>query len=97
MKNFQKIDKEEYKEILKKIKFKTFFHSLEWLDFLEKEFKWLKFERYNYQNQALLSFAKVNGKLISHPFCEYGGPLPLVEKIDGQKFQEALLEEFKIH
>ena len=86
--------------MLDKVLFKTFFHSLEWEEFLEKEFKWLKFEGYLWQSQAILSLAriKVGGKekLISHPFCEYGGPLPLIEKIDGHGFQEDLFDQFKI-
>ena len=92
-------DREEWKNLLDKVLFKTFFHSLEWEEFLEKEFKWLKFERYLWQSQAILSLAriKVGGKekLISHPFCEYGGPLPLIEKIDGHGFQEDLFDQFK--
>jgi len=72
---------------------------LEWENFLEKNFAWLKFERYLWRDQVLLSLArvKVSGKekLISHPFCEYGGPLPLVEKVDGKAFSRDLLEQFK--
>jgi len=93
---FLKIDdKIKWRDLLGKVLFKTFFHSLEWEEFLEKNFKWLKFERYNYQNRALLSFAKARGKLVSHPFCEYGGPLPLVEKVDGERFRQDLFEQFK--
>ena len=44
MRNFQKIEnKEEVRNLLDKVLFKTFFHKLEWQEFLEKEFKWLKF------------------------------------------------------
>lgn len=95
---FFKIEnREEWNNLLDKVLFKTFFHSLAWEEFLEKNFKWLKFERYNYQDKALLSLANIEGKkLISHPFCEYGGPLPLVEKIDGQSFQKDLFDQFKI-
>lgn len=88
-------DKTKYQDLLDKVLFKTFFHFLEWEEFLEKQFKWLKFERYVYDNSALLSLARVGAKLISHPFCEYGGPLPLAEKIDGLAFQKDLFEEFK--
>lgn len=96
MNYFQKIEnKKEWQELLNRVLFKTFFHQLDWEDFLEKEFQWLKFERYIYQDLALLSLAKVKQKLISHPFCEYGGPLPLAEKIDFQKFQKDLFLEFK--
>src|SRR3989339_1042598 len=97
---FSKIDnKQEWQDLLKKVLFKTFFHSWEWEEFLEKNFPWLKFERYNYQNQALLSLARVKifgkEKLISHPFCEYGGPLPLVDKINAGDFKQDLFSEFK--
>ena len=97
---FSKIDnKQEWQDLLKKVLFKTFFHSWEWEEFLEKNFPWLKFERYNYQNQALLSLARVKifgkEKLISHPFCEYGGPLPLVDKVDDEEFKRDLFSEFK--
>jgi len=96
---FSKIDnKQEWQVLSKKVLFKTFFHSLAWEEFLEKEFKWLKFERYNWQDKALLSLARVKifgkEKLISHPFCEYGGPLPLVDKINGEEFKQDLLSEF---
>jgi len=97
---FLKIESEnQWQDLLEKALFKTFFHRSEWEKFLEKEFKWLKFEHYNYQNSVLLSLARVKilgkEKLISHPFCEYGGPLPLVEKIDGRSFKEDLFSEFK--
>jgi len=62
---------------------------------LESRFKWLKFERYLYKDRVLLSLARVGKKLISHPFCEYGGPLPLVEKIDSEQFKQDLFSEFK--
>lgn len=89
-------DKEEWQGLLNKVLFKTFFHSWGWESFLESQFKWLKFERYNWQDKALLSLVNVEGKkLISHPFCEYGGPLPLVPEIEGPAFQENLFQEFK--
>jgi hypothetical protein len=92
-------NKEQWQELLDRALFKTFFHNLEWEDFLEKQFKWLKFERYVYKDSALLSLAKVRvfgkEKLVSHPFCEYGGPLPLVEKIDSEEFKQDLFFEFK--
>ncbi|MFH1575373.1 MAG: GNAT family N-acetyltransferase, partial [Candidatus Nealsonbacteria bacterium] len=95
--NFRKIEnREEWQDLLENVLFKTFFHSSEWEEFLEKEFKWLKFEHYNWQDKALLSLAKTEKKLVSHPFCEYGGPLPLVPEIDGQAFQKDLFEEFKM-
>lgn len=88
-------DKNKWQGLLDKVLFKTFFHFWEWEEFLENQFKWLRFERYLYKDSALLSFARVGNKLISHPFCEYGGPLPLAEKIDGKIFQKDLFEEFK--
>lgn len=94
--NFRKIkNKQEWQDLLNKVLFKTFFHSWEWEEFLEKNFKWLKFERYQWKNEALLSLAKTEKKSVSHPFCEYGGPLPLVSEIDGQAFRKDLFEEFK--
>ena len=93
---FSKIDnKNGWQDLLGKVLFKTFFHSWEWEEFLEKNFKWLKFERYLYQDKAILSLARVKGKLISHPFCEYGGPLPLAGRINGEQFQKDLLAQFQ--
>jgi len=96
---FKVEDREKWQALLDKVLFKTFFHFLEWEDFLESQFKWLKFERYLWKDQVILSLARVKirgkEKLISHPFCEYGGPLPLIEKIDGRQFQKDLFEEFK--
>ncbi len=88
-------DKNKWQALLDKVLFKTFFHNTEWEDFLEKQFDWLKFERYVYEDKALLSVARVGEKLISHPFCEYGGPLPLVKKVDGEIFKQDLFSEFK--
>ena len=90
-------DKNKWRDLLEKVLFKTFFHYIEWEEFLESQFKWLRFERYNWQNQALISLARAGDKLISHPFCEYGGHLPLVENIDGEKFKQDLFSEFKNH
>ncbi len=100
MNNFQRIEnKEKWLELFNKVLFKTFFHSLEWEEFLEKQFKWLKFEHYLYKDEAILSLARYNflgkEKLISHPFCEYGGPLPLIEKIDAKEFEQNLCSEFQ--
>lgn len=95
MNNFQKIEsKKELQGLLDKVLFKTFFHELEWQEFLEKEFKWLKFEHYLYKDRALLSFGKIGNRLVSLPFCEYGGPLPLKEGIDFEKFSKDVLKEF---
>ena len=94
------INKKQWQELLNRTLFKTFFHNLEWENFLEKQFDWLKFERYAYKDSVLLSLARVRvgrrEKLVSHPFCEYGGPLPLIEKIDTEKFIDDLFSEFKI-
>ena len=56
----------------------------------------MKFERYLYRDKALLSLARVGEKLVSHPFCEYGGPLPLIEKIDGKQFQKDLFKDYGV-
>ncbi len=93
---FSKIeDREKWQKLLDKALFKTFFHNIEWEEFLESHFKWLKFERYLYKDEAMLSLARVGDKLVSHPFCEYGGPLPLQEKIDFNQFQDGILSEIK--
>jgi hypothetical protein len=98
MKNFRKINREEYKNLIDKVLFSTFFHGVEWHEFLEKEFKWLKFEYYSYKNEAILPLVrfKVFGKekLISLPFCEYGGPLPLKQGIKFEEFEKDTLSEF---
>lgn len=97
MDNFKKINKQEYKDLLGKIQFKTFFHETEWHEFLEKEFKWLKFEYYLYKNknnEALLPIAIVGKKLISLPFCEYGGPLLLKQDFNWEEFEKDVLTEF---
>jgi lipid II:glycine glycyltransferase (peptidoglycan interpeptide bridge formation enzyme) len=96
MSNFQKIEnKAELQKLLDKALFKTFFHSFEWQEFLENEFKWLKFEHYLYKDEMLFTLAKVGSKLISLPFCEYGGPLPLKENFDFANFERDVLEEFE--
>ncbi len=97
MQNFRKIeDQKEWQSLLDKASFKTFFHSLEWESFLEEQFSWLNFERYLWQNKALISlgrFKKGNSDMsVSHPFCEYGGPLllPGAEGIDFLQLKNAL-------
>jgi hypothetical protein len=76
---FKRINKEEYGKFLNKVKFKTVFHELEWHGFLEKQFKWIRFEYYKYGDEAILPLARFKifrkEKLVSLPFCEYGGPL----------------------
>ena len=105
MSNFKKISKTEYRNFLEKSLFSTFFHNPEWHEFLEKEFKWLKFEYYLYKparpiggDEAILPLArfKVFGreKLISLPFCEYGGPLPLKGDINWDNFSRDVFNEF---
>lgn len=95
--NFVKInDKREWSVFLDKVLFKTFFHNLDWENFLEQQFKWLKFEHYIYKNEWLISLAKHKDKLISHPFCEYGGILLLdnSKKINIKQFQQDLFSKF---
>lgn len=98
MNNFKRLTQIEYREKFEKTLFKTFFHNPEWHDFLEKEFKWLKFEYYQYKDEAILPLArfKVFGreKLVSLPFCEYGGPLVLKSGINFEKFETDALSEF---
>lgn len=94
MKYFQNISKKQAKELLNKVLFKTFFHELEWQEFLEKEFKWLSFEHYLYRDKALLSFGRIGRKLISLPFCEYGGPLLLEKGISFKELEKDVLQEF---
>jgi hypothetical protein len=96
MGNFQRLNKPEFRALLDKTLFKTFFHSIEWHEFLENEFKWLKFEYYLYKkDEALLVFGRVDERLISLPFCEYGGPLPLKNDIDINEFVKDVSKEFK--
>ncbi|MBU4284988.1 peptidoglycan bridge formation glycyltransferase FemA/FemB family protein [Patescibacteria group bacterium] len=102
MGNFQELNKPEFKALLDKTLFKTFFHSIEWHEFLEKEFKWLKFEYYLYKyDEAILVFGRIKTclstgmeKLISLPFCEYGGPLPLKGSIMWEEFTRDIFKEF---
>ena len=98
---FKKIENlKEWQELLDKALFQTFFHCLEWETFLEQNFKWLKFERYLWNGQVLLSLARYElgkqEKLISHPFCEYGGPLPLAQNLNGNEFTKDLFDFFKL-
>jgi len=98
MNSFQKISKEKYQEFLNGIQFSTFFHKSEWHEFLEKEFKWLKFEYYSYKDEAILPFARFRvfgkEKLVSLPFCEYGGPLLLKQEINWEEFKKDIFSEF---
>lgn len=93
--NFIKISRKEYDDWLSKVQFKTFFHNAEWHEFLEKQFKWLKFEYYLHQEELLFPIAKIGNKLISLPFCEYGGPLILKKNIDFNKLEKDVLNEFQ--
>ncbi|MFH1820674.1 MAG: GNAT family N-acetyltransferase [Candidatus Nealsonbacteria bacterium] len=92
-------DKDKWLALLDRALFKSFFHSLEWEEFLESQFKWLKFERYLWEDQTVLSLARAkignSEKLVSHPFCEYGGPLPLTSQINGKDFKVDFLNKFK--
>ena len=100
MENFRKIDnQEEWQELLNKTLFKTFFHTLKWESFLEKEYPWLKFERYVWQDKALISLAKYEvskdkERLVSHPFCEYGGFLPLIDDVSLKDFEQDFKNDF---
>ncbi len=98
MKNFIQISKKEYRNFFEKSLFKTFFHNPEWHDFLEKGFKWLKFEYYFYKDEAILPFGgfKVFGreKLVSLPFCEYGGPLLMRDGLSFEEFKNDAVSEF---
>jgi hypothetical protein len=95
MGNFQRLNKPGFRTLLDKTLFKTFFHSIEWHEFLEKEFKWLNFEYYLYKkDEALLVFGRIGKRLISLPFCEYGGPLPKTD-INISEFEKDTMEEFK--
>ena len=92
---FKQITKNEYKDLCSKALFTTFFHSIEFHEFLEKEFKWLNFEYYLYNDEAIIAFGRVRNKLISLPFCEYGGPLLLNENFNHEQFKKDIKEQFK--
>ena len=93
--NFTRIHSDkEWNRLLNKSCFKTFFHKSNWEGFLEQEFRWIRFEHYVYERRALLSLARRKNKLVSHPFCEYGGVIPLAEKINVSRFQRDLFSEF---
>ena len=94
MNNFQKINKEQYRDLLDRTLFKTFFHEIEWHEFLEREFKWLKLEYYLYNDELLFPLVRINKRLISLPFCEYGGPLPIKNNIDLEQFKKDVFDEF---
>jgi len=95
---FIKIDSfDEWRTLLGKVKFKTFFHETEWESFLEKEFEWINFEHFVYDNNVLVSFASINkgsSRYVSHPFSEYGGPMPLGPVIDLREFKKDLIRAF---
>lgn len=96
---FKKIeDTGDWQALLDRAPFKTFFHTLEWENFLEKEFSWMKFERYIWKDELLLSVARCRmlgkEKIVSHPFCEYGGPLLLKEGVDCEGFVGDFKKEF---
>ncbi|MBD3282426.1 MAG: peptidoglycan bridge formation glycyltransferase FemA/FemB family protein, partial [Candidatus Portnoybacteria bacterium] len=73
----------------------------EWHDFLKSKFNWIDFEYYLYKKEAIIPFAKIGNQRISLPFCEYGGPLILKEKISFKEFNKDIKEfkdiEIKIH
>lgn len=91
---FREISKQDYQNYLGKVLFKTFFHETGWQEILAKEFGF-KFRYFNYDDKLILVLAELdNSKLFSLPFCEYGGPLPLTEKINFEQFKKDLLEQF---
>ena len=96
--NFKRIDKTDYCRFFNEVQFKTFFHNSKWHDFLEAEFRWLKFEYYLYKNEAILPLARFRtfgeDKLVSLPFCEYGGPLLLVNDFNFEEFKACAISEF---
>jgi len=99
MSTFQKIEnKDEWEVLLSRVSFKTFFHTTEWESFLEKEFSWMKFDRYMWKGELLLSVARCKlfgkEKIVSHPLCEYGGPLPLADNINYANFENDFTREF---
>ena len=98
MSEFKKITSGEYKDFLEKSFFSTFFHNPEWHEFLQKEFKWLKFEYYKYKDEAILPLARFKvfekEKLVSLPFCEYGGPIILKSGINFNEFAANAFSEF---
>jgi len=96
---FQKIEnKNEWDNLLDKVHFKTFFHTFGWENFLEKEFSWLTFKRYVWKDELLLSVARCRlfgkEKLVSHPLCEYGGPLAMKKEVDFESFVRDFHQEF---
>jgi hypothetical protein len=95
MNSFRKINRREYDGLFDQAPFRTFFHGTEFHEFLEGKFKWLKFDYYLYDDQYLFPIAKVGKKLVSLPFCEYGGPISLKENINPNEFNKDVLSEFK--
>ena len=99
--NFLEIkNQSEWQALFNKALFKTFFHQPEWESFLESQFKWLGFKHYLWRDELLLSLAEVSfgrgrKKFVSHPFCEYGGPLPLTTGIDFEQFKQDLFNDFQ--
>lgn len=96
---FKKIESiNDWQGLLAQAKFFTFSHNVKWENFIEQEFKQIKFERYLYGNSLLLSLARIKSgssiKYVSHPFCEYGGPLPLVRDINFGEFLADLGDKF---
>ena len=96
---FKKIkDTGDWQALLDRVPFKTFFHTPVWEDFLEKEFSWMKFERYMWKDELLLSVARCRlfgkEKVVSHPLCEYGGPLPMKKEVDFESFGKDFHQEF---
>jgi len=70
-------NKSDWEQLLSQASFHTFFHNPLWEAHLENTFSWMRFEHYVWRDQALLSVARCRylgkEKVVSHPFCEYGG------------------------
>ncbi len=96
--NFTKITRNQYRELFNRTKFSTFFHNADWHEFLEKQFRWIFFEYYLYGSEIIFPIAKFRifnkEKIISLPFCEYGGPLILNGEINLQEFEKDVFKEF---
>jgi len=69
---------EEWDQELAKIKFHTFFHTIDWLQLVQKNHLWLTLNLNKMeidQKEILFPYFQYKKKIISLPFCEYGGPI----------------------
>ncbi|MCK4589173.1 MAG: peptidoglycan bridge formation glycyltransferase FemA/FemB family protein [Nanoarchaeota archaeon] len=81
------IKKRKWQEEIDKVSFHTFFHTLEWLELVEKHYSWLKLKLIK-SNGKLFPYFTYKNKVISLPFCEYGGP------ISNEKLEEKEIIKF---